>query len=50
MLTHIIGKGSFGEVYRGLFLESKEEHNAKQPKYTAIKIENDITKISQIGN
>jgi hypothetical protein len=47
----MIGKGSFGEVYRGVFtLSGKEEESKRFPKFTAIKVENDATKASQIAN
>jgi hypothetical protein len=45
----MIGKGSFGEVFRGIYTE-KEERKKKYPKFVAIKVENDLTKVSQIGN
>jgi hypothetical protein len=51
VLAQMIGKGSFGEVYRGVFaLNSKEEETKRFPKFTAIKVENDATKASQIAN
>jgi hypothetical protein len=38
-------------VYRGVFtLSSREEESRRFPKFTAIKVESDTTKASQIAN
>lgn len=51
MLCQMIGKGSFGQVYRGIFtINRNEEDMNKYPKFTAIKVENDLSKASQIVN
>jgi predicted Ser/Thr protein kinase len=49
LLTQLIGKGSFGEVYRGLYTD-KDQAKKKYPRNTAIKIENDLTKTTQLAN
>ena len=49
MLGQIIGKGSFGQVFRGVYTD-KEGSKRKYPHSVAIKVENDLTKMSQIAN
>lgn len=50
VLGQLIGRGSFGEVFRGVSTLAAKEEGGRFPRHTAIKVENDLTKASQIAN